>query len=226
MQQLNLTNRLKAIYKHIPPGGLADIGTDHGHIPVSLVLSSYVGRIVASDIKRKPLERAMQTALKYDVYDRIEFILCDGLTNVSSHNLKTIILAGMGGETISSILAETPWTMEEDRLIILQPMSKSDVLRDWLQKNSYRVLTEELCEDNQIYEIITATGGNDSPYSPAERLLGHIPLISPDPLFKKRVDALREKTTKIAAKLKKSNKPADKERLGNLLQILRELTEL
>lgn len=226
MQEPKLTNRLKAIYKHIVSGGAADIGTDHGYIPVRLALSAYPERLVASDVSSESLDKARQTAVKHNVYDEIDFIHCDGLSDISPINLKNIIIAGMGGETIATILSKAPWTSEDERLLILQPMSKSDLLREWLQQNSYYVLHEELCEDGKIYEIIIATGGNDVPYSPAEKLLGHIHLISSDPLYKRRLRELVEKTEKIAAVLKNSKKPKDSERLKAQLQTLYQLQEL
>ena len=137
MQEPKLTNRLKAIYKHIVSGGAADIGTDHGYIPVRLALSAYPERLVASDVSSESLDKARQTAVKHNVYDEIDFIHCDGLSDISPINLKNIIIAGMGGETIATILSKAPWTSEDERLLILQPMSKSDLLREWLQQNSY-----------------------------------------------------------------------------------------
>lgn len=226
MQDLKLTNRLKAIYKHIISGGAADIGTDHGYIPVRLALSAYPDRLIASDISIESLEKSRQTAAQHNVQDKIEFIHCDGLSAVSPKNLKNIVIAGMGGETISSILSRAPWALDDDRILILQPMSKSDLLREWLQQNSYRVLSEELCEDGKIYEIITATGGEDSPYSPAEKLIGHIPLISSDPLYKRRLRELIDKTEKITNALKSSKKPEDSKKLEIQLQILNQLKEL
>lgn len=226
MPHLKLSKRLEAIYKHIPHGGVADIGTDHGYIPASLAISSYSGRIVAADINAGPLDSARQTASECGVQDKIEFILCDGLSGVSPDGINAVVIAGMGGETIADILSAAEWTNENNRIIIMQPMSKSDVLRVWLQKNGYRVMSEELCENGPIYEILTAVGGSDLPYSPAQELLGHISLISSDPLYRQRIRELILKTERAVEGIKSSSKPEENEKLLKELQILSELNSL
>ena len=227
MSSFKLSKRLKSIAKHIPPsGGVADIGTDHGYIPVSLCLGGHGGRIVAADLRPGPLESAKQTAIVNGVENKIEFILCDGLSGVSPDGIDTVVIAGMGGETIAGILAEAPWTKRDNRLIILQPMTKSDIIRDWLFDNGYRVLTEELCENGPLYEIMTVTGGKDLPYSPAEKLIGHYNLISADPSFRRRVNEYICKTEKTIEGLKVSTKGEDKKRLEAECEILAELVKL
>lgn len=227
MPSLKLSKRLESIKKHIPPyGGVADIGTDHGYIPVSLCMEGHDGRIVAADLKPGPLDNAKQTAVDNGVFGTIEFVLCDGLSAVLPDGISTIVIAGMGGETISDILAAAPWTRENNRLLILQPMTKSDILREWLFYNGYRVLTEELCENGPLYEIMTVTGGVGLPYSPAEKLLGHYQLISADPLFQIRVSDYINKAKKTVSGLSSSTKAEDKARLKNESEILAELVKL
>lgn len=227
MSSVKLSNRLESIKKHIPPfGGVTDVGTDHGYIPVSLCLDDHIGRIVAADLKPGPLDNAKQTAIMSGVADKIEFILCDGLSGVCPDGIDTVVIAGMGGETIVDILAATPWTRNDKRLLILQPMTKSDFLREWLLDNGYCVLTEELCENGPLYEILTVKGGKGLPYSPAEKLLGHYHLISSDPLFRKRVNEYIDKTKRTIAGLKVSTKIESKIRLETEREILAELLKL
>ena len=227
MPSIKLSKRLESIKKHIPlSGGLADIGTDHGYIPISLCKNGHHGRIVAADIKPGPLNNAKQTAIISGVADEIEFILCDGLSGVSPDGIDTVVIAGMGGETIADILAAAPWSKQDKRLLILQPMTKSEFLREWLFMNGYRVLTEELCDNGTLYEIMTITGGDDLPYSPAEKLIGHYHLISADPLFRRRVNECIDKTKKTIAGLSVSTQTEDKKRLKSQSEILDELMKL
>lgn len=224
MPSIKLSRRLESIKKYIPlSGGVIDVGTDHGYIPISLCLNGYRGRIVASDLRHGPLDNAKQTASVNGVANKIEFILCDGLSGVSPDGIGTVVIAGMGGETIANILAAAPWTKADGRMLILQPMTKSNLLREWLFNNGYRVLTEELCENGPLYEIMTVTGGEDLPYSPAEKLIGHYHLISTDPFFRKRVDEYIEKTEKAIAGLRASAKSEDKIKLKIKSEILAEL---
>jgi tRNA (adenine22-N1)-methyltransferase len=106
MKQIRLTPRLDAVAGYVAPGAaVADIGTDHGYVPVWLAQNDLARRIVAADIGRGPLERARASARLYGVADQIEFIQTDGLDGLASAGLDTVILAGMGGQTMLGILA-------------------------------------------------------------------------------------------------------------------------
>lgn len=223
---LKLSKRLAAIENRVVSGGVADIGTDHGYLPAHLALSGYTGKIVAADINSGPLDSARQTAQSCGVLEKIEFILCDGLSAVLPEDIACVVIAGMGGETIASILSKTPWTKESSRLLILQPMSKSPVLRRWLFENGYRVISEELCVDGALYEILTATGGHDVSYSPAEYFTGHLALIRGDSLFSQRKDELISKAQRTVAGLEHSSRPEDTARLATEIELLSELKKL
>jgi tRNA (adenine22-N1)-methyltransferase len=114
------------------------------------------------------LSAAKQNAEFFGLSDRIEFILCDGLDSNALINSDVVIIAGMGGENTAGILERAPVTREGGRLLILQPMSKSEYLRKWLNDNDYTIKTERLVLDcGKIYQIIVAIGGADGyrPYT-------------------------------------------------------------
>lgn len=148
--------RIDEIYRLITPGkGVADIGTDHGEIPVRLALSSYPGKIYASDIHALPLEAARQKAVEAGVEDRIQFSCSDGLDDCEAFSVDTIVIAGMGGDTICSILDRAEWTMSEGISLILQPMTKPEVLRYWLTCNGYNIEKELIVEENKnLFRIL------------------------------------------------------------------------
>ena len=117
-----LQPRLRAIADLVPPGcRLADIGTDHGYIPVDLLLAGRIAHAIATDIGALPLEHARQTADRCSLTDGIDFRLGDGLAPVSPQEVDTVIIAGMGGDTITEILSAAPWA-REGPLLLLQPM--------------------------------------------------------------------------------------------------------
>ena len=207
MTKIHLSKRLRAIASLVPPeGGLVDVGTDHGYIPVRLLQNGFAGAIFATDINSGPLERARLSAAENGLADRISFHLCDGLAAVDSEKVSTVIIAGMGGENIAAILSAAPWTRQKH--LILQPMSKSERLRLWLFENDYVVLAEQLVEDGALYELITATGGRDYPYSRAELLTGHFGLIKNDPLFPKRLTFLINRVSRALRGLQSAGKQA------------------
>jgi len=227
LSSLKLSVRLETLAKLVPQSGcVADIGTDHGYIPVWLAQNGHCGALYATDIKKAPLEHARRTAEEYGQAGAIEFYLCDGLSALREIAIETVIIAGMGGENIAAILEAAPWVRENSCLLILQPMSKSAYLRSWLFENGYKVLSEQLADDGGIYEILTARVGKDLPYSPAELLIGHRQLISGCPLYERRLEALIGKTKRAVSGLSTSRKDGDTERLTILKEALSSLQEL
>lgn len=152
---LNLPPRLLTIAKLASPCRvLADIGTDHALLPAWMIRSDLCGRAYACDINSGPLKRAEATVVRWNLSDRIQLILSDGLRKVPCE-YDVLTIAGMGGDLIAKILYDTP--PEESVRIVLQPMSKPEVLRRFLMRNGYRILRETaVSEGAKCYIILTA----------------------------------------------------------------------
>lgn len=156
MKQLELTPRLRAVAEMVPYGAaIADIGTDHAYLPVWLLLEGKITRAIAADLREGPLSRAKLTAKEYDCRENIDFRLCNGLSGIAPKEADTIVIAGMGGETIAAILEQAAWTKNESYTLILQPMSAQNDLRRWLWKQGYGILSEQIiCEGDKLYNIL------------------------------------------------------------------------
>lgn len=191
---MELTPRLRAIADQVPQGArLADIGTDHGYLPVWLLLAGRIDRAIASDLRAGPLERARETTARFGMGERVDFRLCDGLSGICSEEVDTVAIAGMGGETIASILEATPWT-KMGTLLLLQPMTGFAELRRWLQGNGYRILKERIaCEGKRLYSILSVTGGEMPALTPAEQWAGRQ---NGDPLRREYLAMIRGKVEK------------------------------
>lgn len=170
---LTLTRRLQAAADAVPLNcRFADVGTDHARLPVWLLLQGRITGAIATDLRPGPLARAAATAADFGQREGVDLRLCDGLTGLSPHEANCITITGMGGETIRSILAAAPWTKTGTRLI-LQPQSAQEQLRQWLLEAGYRVEQERcLLEEGHWYSLLTVTGGEDTPLTPAEALMG------------------------------------------------------
>ncbi len=153
-----MDQRLSCIFHMIRPGrGVIDVGTDHGYLPLRLAESGYPGEILASDIREGPLAAARRTASQSEVGRRICFLFSDGLEACPPDEVDTIVIAGMGGDTICGILDRAEWCMDPVYSFILQPMTKAEVLRYWLSNNGFRIDEEHLVEDKDaIYQILGA----------------------------------------------------------------------
>ena len=146
-KQLALQPRLHLLARLVPEGcRLTDVGTDHGYLPVALLQQGRIAAAIASDIGVEPLEHARRTAMQYGV-DGMDFRLCAGLSGIAPEETDVIVIAGMGGETIISILQDAPWTADGQHRLLLQPMTKAAALRHWLADNGYTFTDEHLVED-------------------------------------------------------------------------------
>lgn len=177
-----LQPRLRAIADLVPAGSrLADIGTDHGYIPIDLLLSGHIPSAIATDIGQMPLNHARHTAQCCGLSEGIDFRLGDGLAPLAPDEADVIVIAGMGGDNIADILTASPWA-REGPLLLLQPMSKAEVLRAFLPEHGYCVEAERLVADKgKLYPILTVRGGTMSPATAADAWGGF--LLQKDPLW-------------------------------------------
>ncbi|MFR3788057.1 tRNA (adenine(22)-N(1))-methyltransferase [Agathobaculum desmolans] len=159
MESLVLTPRLAGLAALVPQHArLADIGTDHGKLPLSLLLSGRIASAIGSDIGAGPLEHAAHNAAEHGV--SLSLRLAPGLDAIRPEECDTISVAGMGGQTIAEILAAAPWTARGDHLLLLQPMTKIYELRQWLWEHGYDIQQETICrEDRRRYVILSVRGG-------------------------------------------------------------------
>lgn len=161
---MNLSPRLQVIADYVPKDSIvADIGTDHGYIPVYLISKKISDRVIATDINLGPLKNAMHYIEKKGYSkEKIETRLGNGLSCLRPHEVDTVIIAGMGGLLIAEILESSKNIAKTISKFILQPMVASEELRRYLYNNDFKIIDEKLAkEGNKIYEIILAEYGKD-----------------------------------------------------------------
>lgn len=193
---MELSPRLRSVADQVPEGGaLADVGTDHAYLPTWLLLNGRIPRAIAADLREGPLERARETAERYGVRERISFRLCDGLAAVGPEEADTIAIAGMGGETISAILAAAPWTAGPGKTLLLQPMTAFSELRTWLWGHGYAIAQETVSrEGKRLYVCLKVQGGTMPPMTPGELFAGRQ---SSDPLRGAYLEMLADKLERV-----------------------------
>lgn len=153
-----LDNRLKMCADMISGKGIVcDVGTDHALLAAHLITTGKCEKVIASDINEGPLESARKTVEKYGISEKVDLVLSDGLKNVNGEGVSDIVIAGMGGETIVKILSERQFDLNGIRLI-LQPMTKAEILRKWLADYGYKIVSENgVSEGEKLYTVITAS---------------------------------------------------------------------
>jgi len=162
-KKIKLSERLKCIAGYIDDkDAVADIGTDHGYIAVHLAQANPNRNIIASDTSEGSLNSARRSASNFGVSSAIKFINAFGLDGVSPSEIDTVVIAGLGGETIVSILAGVTWTQCENIKLILQPQSKIDVLCKFLNDNGYVIREPKSVSDRGKTYTIFHIGRDDS----------------------------------------------------------------
>lgn len=164
---------------------MADIGTDHGYLPVTLVGSNHISTAIASDTNKKPLEKAKKIINHYQLEKRIETRLGSGLSVLKPEEVESIVIAGMGGLLIRDLLEADLEVGKSVRKMILQPMNNQAVLRKYLETHGFRIIREDLARENErIYEVIVVEPGEMVMASPLEYELGYEFLKVKHPLLK------------------------------------------
>ena len=170
MKRIALQPRLRLLAEMTPPGGrLADIGTDHGYLPVWLLQEGRIPSAIASDVGAEPLEHARRTAEEYETQG-LDFRLCDGLSGIEPEETDTVVIAGMGGETIRDILRAAPWAADGHHTLLLQPMTKVELLRGWLRENGYSCTEEQQLRRLYLRMDGLHRGGDESESEPLAAL--------------------------------------------------------
>ena len=150
-----LSPRLLACCGFVAPGDrVADVGCDHGYLGIHLLENNIAGYVYAGDVNEGPLQSAVSNAKKYGVEDRISFFLSDGVRNIP-RDFDVMVCAGMGADTIMSILSAAPWLRDSRYRIVLQCQSKRPELRQWLYDAGFRINRETLAKDGKfVYSIM------------------------------------------------------------------------
>ena len=157
-----LSDRLRACCNFISPGDrVADIGCDHGYLSIYLLTQGIASSVIASDINEGPLQSARINAEKFAVREKIAFYLSNGVGS-SPRDFDTLVCAGMGADTMVSILEAAPWLQSSQYRLILQCQSKRPMLRRYLSDHGWHINRETLVKEGKFFytimEVIFAPG--------------------------------------------------------------------
>lgn len=153
--KIPISARLLACCNFIAPGDrVADVGTDHGYLGIWLLQQGIASSVIASDIVPGPLSAAKNNAQKFGIADRMEFYLSDGVRSIP-RDFDTLVCAGMGADTIVSILEAAPWLKSTKYRLVLQCQSKTPMLRQYLTEQGWRIAEENVLRDGRfLYTVM------------------------------------------------------------------------
>ena len=224
---MNLSERLLTIANCINKGDIvADIGTDHGYIPIFLVENNISHKIIASDISQGPVDNAMKSINEYKYNKWIKVIKSPGLKSIKS-SMDSIIIAGMGGLMIIDIIKDDLMIAKASKKLVLQPMNNSIELRIFLQLNDFKIIIEKIAiEGNKFYEVIVCENGKDIIKNEFEYEVSDVLKSNIDNNTRKFIKKKIETTKGIIAEISKNGQERSSNKLTYMKDKLKYLLEV
>lgn len=198
VKKMQLSGRMQAVAEMVTPGGVvADIGTDHGYVPIYLVQHGIATGAIAMDVRPGPLSHARANIEKYGLGEHIVTRISDGLHSLEADEADTVVIAGMGGFLMVRILEEGLEILQTVRECILQPQSDVDSVRLFLHEHGFCIVQENMViDDGKYYVMMKVVHGTDQEYDAADNLYGKILIDNAHPVLKaylEKEDAFMEK---------------------------------
>ncbi len=257
MMKLPISKRLLCCAELVPQcDTVADVGTDHGYLGVHLLQSGKCARVIAADLREKPLESAKANAAAYGIkafplggrWHRaspaspmtdegasddgtpsfgMSFVQSDGLQKIEPGSFDALVLAGMGGDLIARILAEAPWLDGGPYTLILQPQSAANDLRRWIGERRWSIDRERLVRDGRfLYSVMAVRPGQGRTLSPGEQYVSPALRRENDTLYEQYLARVRRALDLTVQGITQSEDPADLARASYYRAALEEITEL
>lgn len=184
---MELSKRLYAVAGLVTEGAsVADIGTDHGYVPIYLIKNNIASKVIAMDINKGPLERARMHIIGHGLKGQIETRLSDGLKNLEPGEVDAFIAAGMGGGLVIKILEDSKAVVDSLKFAILQPQSEIAKVRKYLNRNGLVIIDEDMVEeDGKFYPMMKVVHGEPQAYEEYEYIFGKLLLEKKHPVLHK-----------------------------------------
>lgn len=217
---MQLSKRLQAVADFVPPQSrLADVGTDHAYVPISLAEEKKITGAIAMDVVDGPLQRARENIAAHHLETVIETRKSDGLEALQPGEADAVVIAGMGGLLICRILEQGRKVAATVRDWVLEPQSDTDQVRTYLLSHGYTICEETMVEeDGKFYPVLKVCTGNGEsgegecgePYHPVELLYGRHLLRNRHPILRRYLEKEIRTYRKLLENL--SRAPGDRAR--------------
>ena len=193
---MELSKRLQSVANLVSVGlTVADVGTDHGYIPIHLLETGKCPKAFAMDVNRGPLLRAQKHIAEHGLGEQIETRLSDGVKGLQVGECDAVVIAGMGGALTVKILDEGKDVFKNLKEFILQPQSELSKVREYLYEQDYCVVAEDMVqEDGKFYPMMKVINDESDTYNAIEFRYGKCLLSKKHPVL--RVFLEKEKNTK------------------------------
>ena len=182
---MELSKRLFAVAAMVSPcEKMADIGTDHGYVPIWLLQNGLISSAIAMDVNKGPLARAKENRDRYGFTDVMELRLSNGFEKLKSGEGDSVLIAGMGGPLMIRIIEEGRQNASAIQTWVLQPQSEIPSVRRYLHEHHFDIIEEIMLKDEgKYYMAMKAVPGEAAPWTNIEYLFGKYLLEMKNPVL-------------------------------------------
>ena len=193
---MELSKRLQAVADLVSEGlVVADVGTDHGYIPIYLIETKKSPKAFAMDVNKGPLLRAKEHIAEHGLETRIETRLSDGVRALKKDECDCVVVAGMGGALTIKIMEEGKDIFRSLKEFVLQPQSELQKVRAYLYQNEYSIVEENMVlDDGKFYPMFRVINGQSEEYDAIELCYGKLLLEQKNAVLKNFLE--KEKAVK------------------------------
>lgn len=204
----------------VTPGKrLADIGTDHGYVPIWLYEQGRIPSALAMDLREGPLQRAKEHIRMHGLDEKIKTRLSDGLEKLLPGEADSIVIAGMGGMLVVKILTQGQAVLDSVQELILQPQSDLDAVREYLHRTGFVIVQEEMVfEEGKYYPMMKAVHGENTDDRKIWFLYGRLLLENRHPVLESYLQKEYDSCCKLLEKLSKTATEVASRRCEELLE--------
>jgi tRNA (adenine22-N1)-methyltransferase len=164
-----LSRRLECVLELVHSCGvLADVGTDHAHLPVAAVCRGVAERAIAADLREAPLRGARAHIERSGVADRVLLVQGDGLHALGSRDVQAVVMAGMSGDSMLRMFEAAPDVLARLEQLTLQPNQNVEALRAWARRSGWHLRDERMLEERRQFFVVCAfvrAAGDDPAYA-------------------------------------------------------------
>lgn len=208
-----LSKRMQMVADMVTKGSvLADIGCDHGFVSIYLIEQKICNHVIAMDVNEGPLLRAKEHIEERDLTEYIDIRLSDGMEKLGKKEADGILIAGMGGRLVIKILSDYIETAKELKEVILQPQSEIHLVRQFLIKQGFHIVKEDMVEENgKYYPAIKAVfkGENIEELQEVQQWYGPYLLREKHPVLLEYLKKERSKFSGILKEIESSGRQGD-----------------
>ncbi len=224
---MELSQRLTAVSHFVEKDTLADIGTDHGYVPIYLAKAGRICHGIACDVKTGPLQKAKENIAQEGLSAVIETRLGSGFAPLKPGEAKTVVMAGMGGMLMIDLLEAAEDVLEETEQLVLQPQLDIDQVRRALHRLGFFIAREEMVwEEGKFYTILDARRGQDAAYGALDYGYGRCLMQCRHPVLRQYLLWRLEQIKKVETCLQQGVSRAAKERQAALEKERKEIAEV